>query len=150
MFVDFIWLRMKLREDTLRDRSSFVFFMMIFWPLEICFQRILSIPSERDVINKERASGSFRLSAYYIAKCLSESPLKLVIPGISFIIAYWMENLNPSFPIFLGILAFLFMVVLVAESFAVLLRALFRNVGEAWVTGNVILIVALLKNVAMT
>ncbi|CAF4586381.1 unnamed protein product [Rotaria sp. Silwood2] len=139
-----LWLRMKLKEDALRDRISFIFFMMIFWPLEICFQGILSIPSERSVINKERASGSFRLSAYYIAKCLSESPLKLILPSISFTIAYWMTNLNPSFPIFLGILAFLLMVVLVAESFGVLLGALFRNVGEAWVTGNVVLIAALL------
>ncbi|UJR13071.1 hypothetical protein I4U23_000095 [Adineta vaga] len=139
-----LWLRMELKEDTLRDRSSFLFFMMIFWPMEICFQGILSIPSERIVINKERASGSFRLSAYYIAKCLSESPLKLVLPTISFTIAYWMANVNPTFTIFLGILAFLLLIVLIAESFGVLLGALFRNVGEAWVTGNVFLIGSLL------
>ena len=139
-----LWLRMNLTEDTLRDRSSFIMFMMIFWPLEICFQGILSIPSERSVIDKERASGSFRLSAYYMAKCLSESPLKLVLPTFSFTIAYWMANLNPSFPIFLAILVFLLIVVLVAESFGVLLGAVFPSVGEAWVTGNVILIASLL------
>ncbi|CAF0892714.1 unnamed protein product [Adineta ricciae] len=139
-----LWLRLDFREDTLKDRSSFLFFMMIFWPLEVCFQGVLSIPSERAVINKERASGSFRLSAYYVAKCLSESPLKLVLPTVSFTIAYWMANLNPYFPIFLGILAFLLLIVLVAESFGVLLGALFRSVAEAWVTGNVFLIGSLL------
>lgn len=139
-----LWLRMKLKEDTLNDRSSFLIFMMIFWPLEICFQGILSIPSERSVISKERASGSFRLSAYYVAKCLSETPLKLVLPTLSFTISYWMANLNPSFSIFLGILVFLLTVVLVAESFGVLLGALFPTVGEAWVTGNVILVASLL------
>ena len=139
-----LWLRMEMREDSLNDRSSFIIFMMMFWPIEVCFQGILSIPSERSVISKERASGSFRLSAYYMAKCLSESPLKLVLPGISLIISYWMANLNPSFPVFLGIWVFLLIVILVAESFGVLLGALFPTVAEAWMIGNVLIIASVL------
>ncbi|CAF4435932.1 unnamed protein product, partial [Adineta steineri] len=81
---------MKYHGKTLQDRSSFIFFLLIFWPLEICFGGVLSFPRETSVINKERASGSFRLSAYYFAKCLSETPIKLFLPAISYTIMYWM------------------------------------------------------------
>ena len=131
------WLRMSYNESTLNDRSSFLYFMTIFWPLEISFAGILSFLDERTVIEKERASGSFRLSTYYLAKCLSETPLKLVLPAISFTIAYWMANMNSNFGIFLATLIFLLMVTLVAETLGLLFGASFEEVGQAWVTGNV-------------
>ncbi|CAF1389700.1 unnamed protein product [Adineta steineri] len=131
------WLRMKYHENTLQDRSSFIFFLLIFWPLEICFGGVLSFPRETSVINKERASGSFRLSAYYFAKCLSETPIKLVLPAISLTIMYWMVNVNSNFANFLGILCFLLMSVLVAESVGLFFGALFQDLGRAWVACNV-------------
>ena len=139
-----LWLRMGFNERTLHDRSSFLYFMMIFWPLEVCFAGILSFPTERGVIEKERASGSFRLSAYYFAKCLSETPLKIILPTVSFTISYWMANMNPNFGIFLGTLAFILMIILVAESFGLLFGALFKTVAQGWVAGNVILLGLLL------
>jgi hypothetical protein len=138
------WLRMDNNESTLKDRASFLYFMMIFWPFEVCYTGILSFPIERHVIEKERASGSFRLSTYYLAKCLSETPLKLVLPAISFTISYWMANMNPNFGIFLGILLFLLMIVLVAESFGLLFGASFTDLAQAWAAGNVILFALLL------
>ncbi|CAF3800224.1 unnamed protein product, partial [Adineta steineri] len=134
------WLRMKYHENTLQDRSSFIFFSLIFWPLDICFAGVLSFPRETSVINKERASGSFRLSAYYFAKCLSETPIKLVLPAISYTILYWMVNVNSNFANFLGILCFLLMSVLIAESIGLFFGALFQDLGKAMVACNVCLV----------
>jgi ABC-type multidrug transport system permease subunit len=138
------WLRMDYNEKTLRDRASFLYYMMMFWPLEVAYTGILSFPMERNIIEKERASGSFRLSTYYLAKCLSETPLKLVLPIISFIITYWMANMNPDFGIFLGILVFLLMIVLVAESLGLLFGASFHDIAHAWVAANIVLLGLLL------
>jgi ABC-type multidrug transport system permease subunit len=134
------WLRMDFAENTIPDRSSFIFFLMTFWPLQTMMQGILSFPFERAVIEKERASGSYRLSSYFIAKSLAEGPLKLVLPTLFLIIAYWMANINPNFGIFLAILAFQLMSILVAESLGLLLGAALKNLQHAITAATVILI----------
>lgn len=42
------------------------------------------------MLNKERDTGTYRLSAYYLAKVLVEVPLMLVLPFIYSVITYWM------------------------------------------------------------
>lgn len=39
-----------------------------------------AVPSDRTVVSKERAAGSYRLSAYFFAKTCSEDPMNLVPP----------------------------------------------------------------------
>ena len=54
------------------------------------------VPSEEVIIRKERASGCYRLSAYFFAKCLSEIPLIIIHPIIFLFLFYWLCGLNPS------------------------------------------------------
>lgn len=49
---------------------------------------------ERMVINKERAAGWYRLSAYYLAKMTSELALALIMPTGFVVLAYWVIGLN--------------------------------------------------------
>jgi hypothetical protein len=49
---------------------------------------------ERVVINKERAAGWYRLSAYYCAKMTSELPLTLLQPMFFVVVTYWVIGLN--------------------------------------------------------
>jgi ABC-type multidrug transport system permease subunit len=137
------WLRMAFSEETISDRSSFIFFLMIFWPLQTMMQGILSFPFERSVIEKERACGSYRLSAYFIAKSLAEGPLKLVLPTIFLIIAYWMARMNNNFAIFLAILVFQLLSILVAESLGLFLGAALKNLAQA-ITAATILLLSLM------
>ena len=134
------WLRMDFVESTIPDRSSFVFFIMVFWPFQTLMMGLLSFPFERAVIEKERASGSYRLSAYFIGKSLAEAPLKLVLPTLFLIIAYWMANINNSFPIFLAILVFQLLSILVAESFGLFLGATLGNLQHASTAATIFLI----------
>lgn len=134
------WLRMEFAESTIPDRSSFIFFIMTFWPFQTLFMGLLSFPFERSVIDKERASGSYRLSAYFIAKSLAEAPLKLVLPTIFLIIAYWMARINNNFANFLGILFFQLLSIIVAESFGLFLGATFTNLHHAMTAATIALI----------
>ena len=138
------WLRMPFAEYKLPDRSSFIFFVMIFWGLDTLMTSLLSFPLERVIIEKERASGSFRLSAYFVAKSLAEAPLKLVLPALFLVIAYWMARVNDNFGIFLGILVFQLLSVLAAESCGLFLGAAFKNLVHATTAATVIFIGSML------
>jgi hypothetical protein len=48
------------------------------------------------VLNKERDTGTYRLSAYYLAKVLAEVPLMLVLPFVYAVITYWMVRYTTS------------------------------------------------------
>ena len=76
------------------------------------------VPTERNTIVRERASGMYRLSAYYTAKFLSELPVLAVRPTLMYTIAYWMSGLNRSPMYFVGLLVILTMAILAQVSYA--------------------------------
>lgn len=93
-FVSLIFFQLPRNEETLRDRMGAVFFISAHWGFTPLFDAVTSFPLERMVINKERAAGWYRLSAYYCAKMTSELVLILVQPAVFIIIAYWVVGLN--------------------------------------------------------
>ena len=61
---------------------------------------MVSVPAECDVIKKERLNGTYRLSAYWLAKMTSEVPLLLVAPTILGTIIYFTAGLPNDAGIF--------------------------------------------------
>lgn len=93
---------MSRSESTINDLKGFLFFSTSYWMLFAWFQVLISLPSEREVMIKERSSGAYRLSAFYIAKMIGELPLVITLPSLYFFICY------PMFAINLNIYNFLF------------------------------------------
>lgn len=60
------------------------------------FTSLFTFPSEFKMMLKERASGMYRLSAFYLARTASDVPMDMFIPTIFVIIIYWMAWLQPT------------------------------------------------------
>eukprot|EP00730_Choanoeca_flexa_P002138 TRINITY_DN10928_c0_g1_i7.p3 TRINITY_DN10928_c0_g1~~TRINITY_DN10928_c0_g1_i7.p3 ORF type:complete len:115 (+),score=17.35 TRINITY_DN10928_c0_g1_i7:1499-1843(+) len=58
-------------------------------------------PSERSVLMKERAAGTYRLSAYVAAKTVSELPLLLFMPSLYLALTYWTVGLEGGYRVVL-------------------------------------------------
>uniref|UniRef100_A0A7S3DSM9 ABC-2 type transporter transmembrane domain-containing protein n=1 Tax=Entomoneis paludosa TaxID=265537 RepID=A0A7S3DSM9_9STRA len=93
---------------------------MAYWVFDSMFVALLTFPSERVVVLKERASGSYQLSAFFLAKTTSEAPARLVLPLLYMTIAYWMSGLNSSVRVFVLTTGCTLLSVLAGESIGLL------------------------------
>lgn len=75
---------------------------------------MIVVPDEREVLNKERSAGTYRLSAFYLAKLTSELPLTLTLPTVYLLIVFPMAALN-SYLGFIGMWFYLMLDALAGE-----------------------------------
>ena len=126
-----VLLRMPFRTSYAIDHLGFIFIISSYWIFQRVFGAFLTFPLERAVIIKERASGVYHLSAYFLAKNISEMTVSFIFPTISCIIAYWMTNLNPVFWVFLAFVGIVILSTLSGESLGLLVGAMFPDVRLA-------------------
>jgi len=131
-----IWFRMPYSEDRVQDRAGFIFFFMTYWVFMSMFQGMMHFLPERHIIMKERSSGSYRLSAYYISKIISELPMRLLLPFIFVCISYPMANMNPSVGVFFAIAILQLLATLAGESVGLFIGTMFIDFEKAIVVAT--------------
>jgi len=120
-----LWFQLPYTSAEVFNRSSLFFFTMTYWVFDAMFGAFMAFPSERAILFKERASGSYHLSAYFLAKTTSEAPTRLALPAIYMTIAYWLSGVNNSFLIFLASTGCTLLSVLAGESIGLLIGTTF-------------------------
>ncbi len=101
----------------------------------------MTVPPERAVLNKERATGTYRLSAYFMGKTIAETPLELVLPFIFAVITYWMVDLSHDGYTFIFYIVILWLFVLMGTGIGTLIGAAIVDVKKA-LTMSVIVVLA--------
>ncbi|KAG0616160.1 hypothetical protein M758_5G094500 [Ceratodon purpureus] len=127
-----------------QDQVGLLFFFTTFWGFFPVFSAIFTFPQERAMLIKERASGMYRLSAYFMARTVADLPLELILPTIFVTIVYWMGGLKPTFVGFLLTLLVILYTVLVSQGLGLTLGAALMDVKKATTLASVIMLTLLL------
>lgn len=96
------------------------------------------------MLEKERSSGTYRLSSYFISRIVADLPMELVLPTIFLIICYWMAGLKPHAQNFLYTLFYLLLNVLVSQGLGFALGAIVMDQSSATTLGSVVLMTSIL------
>ncbi|KAK9808606.1 hypothetical protein WJX72_000468 [[Myrmecia] bisecta] len=103
--------------------SGLLFFEMMFLAFRSMLSAIFLFPSSLKMLLKERASGMYRLSAFYFARSFSDLPIDCTIPTIFICIIYFMGGLRYTPAAFFANWASVLLLVLVAQSLGLLIGA---------------------------
>eukprot|EP01018_Ginkgo_biloba_P007745 Gb_26434 [translate_table: standard] len=128
----------------LQDQVGLLFFFSIFWGFFPLFNAIFTFPQERSMLIKERSSGMYRLSSYFLARTVGDLPMELVLPTIFVIITYWMGGLKPDALTFILTLLVILYNVLVSQGLGLALGAALMDVKQATTLASVTMLTFLL------
>ncbi|KAJ8443455.1 hypothetical protein Cgig2_026242 [Carnegiea gigantea] len=128
----------------LQDQIGLLYFSSGFWGFFPLFEAIFTFPPERMILAKERSSGMYRLSSYFMARMVNDLPIELALPTVFIIITYWVAGLKPTPASFLHYLFSLLFGVLVAQGLGLALGALVMDLKSATTLGSVIMLTFLL------
>ena len=96
------------------------------------------------MLEKERASGMYRLSSYFMSRVVGDLPMELVLPTVFIIITYWMAGLKRTSKNFFLTLFSLLYNVLVSQGLGLAIGALVMDQKSATILGSVIMLSFLL------
>ncbi|KAL5704226.1 ABC transporter G member 25 [Ranunculus cassubicifolius] len=128
----------------IQDRLGLLFFISIFWGVFPSFNASFAFPQERAIFLKERSSGMYTLSSYFMARIIGDLPMELILPTVFVTVVYWMAGLKPEIGAFLSTLAVLLGYVLVAQGLGLAVGALIMDAKQASTVVTVTMLVFIL------
>lgn len=125
-------------------QTALMFFFSVFWGFFPLYNAVFTFPQERSMLVKERSSGMYRLSSYFLARTAGDLPMELALPTAFVLIIYWMGGLKPDpAAFFLSLLVVLYSV-LVSQSLGLAIGAILMDVKQATTLASVTTLVFLI------
>jgi hypothetical protein len=97
------------------------------------------------MVVKERQSGMYRLSAYYISRSLSDLPMDCLLPTILAWIIYWMSGLRLTPGAFFANWWTVLLSVLIAQSAGLLIGASMKNIKNCLALATVSMLIFMVR-----
>ncbi|XP_022142773.1 ABC transporter G family member 9-like [Momordica charantia] len=132
--------------DDLQDQTGLLYFLTSFWGFNPLLTAISIFPKERKILEKERSSGMYRLSSYFISRTTNDLPMELFLPTIFILIVYWMAGLKPSAANFFATLFTLLLSVFVTQGLGFAIGAVVLDQTSATTLGSVLMLSFLLAS----
>lgn len=127
IFIGTAFLKIGVSQSSIARRGPVVFFCAINQGMFAALQTVNSFPSERLLVLRERAAGTYYISAYFVAKNIAESLMQILCPIIFSCIVYFLIGLQADAGKFFIFMAFMILCSLAATSLALAVSALART-----------------------
>lgn len=121
-----------------------LFFLTSFWGSMPLYQAIFTFPQELMILEKERSSGMYKLSSYFISRMVADLPMELVLPTIFITIIYWVVGLKNNVVNFLCTLVIIVLDVLVSQGLGLAIGAIVMDQKSATTLASVIMLTSIL------
>ncbi|CAN1306275.1 ABC transporter G family member 14 [Linum perenne] len=128
----------------IEDRIALLFFFSVFWGFYPLYNAVFTFPQERRMLIKERASGMYHLSTYFLSRTIGDLPMELALPTAFVCIIYWMGGLKPDPMTFILSLIVVLYSVLVSQSLGLAIGAILMDIKQATTLASVTTLVFLI------
>merc|ERR1712232_262421 len=118
----------KYTEKDANQVYAYFFLVMLQWIMMPMSNAVFTFPQDRVVILKERATASYRLSAYFMAMTVADLPVTLIMPFLNMLISYWMVAWSFGFVTFILVTCIAMVGVMNGQAFGYLIGAAFDDV----------------------
>lgn len=98
-----------------QDQAGLLFFFSVFWAFFPMFTAVFTFPQERAIVAKERSVEMYKLSAYFLARNISDLPLDLLLPIVFLVIVYLMAGLKLRFSVFFQTMLTIFLSIVASQ-----------------------------------
>lgn len=122
------------------DISALLFFVLMYCEFSQLFKAIYTFPTVFRLMVKERTSGMYRLSAFYLSETFCDLPMDYSIPQILIVGAYWACHLRQKTSAFFGFMGLCVLSALGFQTVGLLLGATIPNPESAVAFASVMMI----------
>ncbi|CAH8334738.1 unnamed protein product [Eruca vesicaria subsp. sativa] len=129
LLADLMWWHSDYRD--VHDRLGLLFFISIFWGVIPSFNAVFTFPQERAIFTRERSSGMYTLSSYFMAHVIGSLSMELVLPTTFLTLTYWMVGLRPGLVPFFLTLSVLLLYILASQGLGLALGAAIMDAKKA-------------------
>eukprot|EP01084_Bolivina_argentea_P270777 460508_1 len=125
-----VYWQLDLSQQSSYDRISaiaLIVLMLSFFPFDI----LMLFPLEREIFNREQASGMYRPISFFIGRTLAETPQHLIFTWIMGTIAYWMYGLQNDAQHYLVFMLIVVSMVMSASGLLLMFSAMAKNLEQS-------------------
>ena len=126
--VGVVYFDMRYTEKNAQNIFAYFFITILLWIMATMMDALFAFPQERVVVLKERATASYRLSAYFVATSIAELPVFLFMPFIFMAVSYTMIVPTLGFATFIYVLLITFLSVMTGQSLGSFIGVVFDDI----------------------
>ncbi|KAJ1925810.1 hypothetical protein IWQ60_004328 [Tieghemiomyces parasiticus] len=144
ILIGFTYFQIDTAQSSIQNRIGILFFIPIDLMLGAVMPRLLSFSLQADILLRERSSGSYRVSSFYLAKFLTELPFVVVLDALYLTAVYFMTHLQYDASKYFTFMGVTLLVVVTSVVLGMAVGAVFRRLQLSQIIAPLIIIFLLL------